>query len=188
AQLFSLAGCEVAGTDPVARRLKVAKACGIENAINPSEADPVDAVKRWTEGRGCEVVVEASGNPQAALLAAELAGRKGEVVLLGSPRKPLHSNVTELLRKIHLWQHGCVAFKGAHEWRYPVLEDPEGFAKHSIERNTRILLRLLADGRLKVSPLLTHVLPPDRCAEAYEGLREKPGEYVGVVFDWRMLQ
>jgi 2-desacetyl-2-hydroxyethyl bacteriochlorophyllide A dehydrogenase len=187
AQLFLLAGCDVMGIDLVEKRLQVARKCGIEMVLNPNEADPVETIRRWTEGRGCEVAVEASGNPQAALLAAELTGRKGEVILLGSPRKPLQANVTDLLRKIHLWQQGCVTFKGAHEWRYPVRDEALGFIKHSIERNTKILLRLIADGKLKVGPLLTHVLPPNRCTEAYEGLRKKPEEYIGVVFDWRSV-
>lgn len=185
-QIFNLAGCDVIGIDLVPRRLQVARECGLKTTINPNEIDPIEALRGWSDGRGCEVVVEASGNPQAALLAAEMAGRKGEVILLGSPRKPLQSNVTELLRRIHLWGYGCVTFKGAHEWRLPVHEDSEGFFKHSIERNTRILLRSIAEGRLRIGPLLTHKLPPDRCAEAYRGLRENPDEYIGIAFDWTL--
>jgi len=184
AQLFMLAGCDVMGIDLVSRRLEVAASCGIGALINPSKIDPTEAVMRWTENKGCEVIVEASGNPQGALLAAELAGKKGEVILLGSPRKPFETNVTELLRRIHLWNYGCVTFKGAHEWRYPVQEDPSGYVKHSIERNTRIVLNLISEKRLKVDPLLTHILPPDRCSEAYVGLRDNPDKYIGVVFDW----
>jgi 2-desacetyl-2-hydroxyethyl bacteriochlorophyllide A dehydrogenase len=184
AQLFTLAGCEVMGIDPVARRLELARACGVGAALNPQEAKLPEAVKRWTDGKGVEVVVEASGTPQGALMAAELAGKKGEVILLGSPRKPLETNVTELLRRIHIWDYGCVTFKGAHEWRYPVGEDPSGHEKHSIERNARIVLKLIAEKRLRVSPLLTHVIRPEQCAEAYAGLRDNPNEYIGVIFNW----
>jgi 2-desacetyl-2-hydroxyethyl bacteriochlorophyllide A dehydrogenase len=185
AQIFNLAGCETIGIDYIPKRLQVASACGIGTTVNPSARDPIKAVKEWTDGKGCEVVIEASGNPQGALMGTELAGVKGEVILLGSPRKPLQANVTELLRRVHLWEYGCLTLKGAHEWRQQIHEDPQGFAKHSIERNTKILLHLIAEGRLRVEPLLTHVLHPDLCAEAYRGLREDPDKYVGVVFDWR---
>ena len=185
-QLFKLSGCDVIGIDLMNRRLEVARECGIGTTLNPSERNPIEAIRGWTDGKGCEVVVEASGNPQAALLATELASRKGEVILLGSPRRQLQANVTDLLRRIHLWEYGCVTIKGAHEWRQPIREDGEGFYKHSIERNTRFLLRLIDEGRLKVSPLLTHRLSPVRCAEAYRGLLEHPGEYIGVVFDWSL--
>lgn len=185
-QIFNLAGCDVMGIDIVLGRIQLARSCGIKTTLNPNEGDPIEVVRSWTDGKGCEVVVEASGNPQAAFLAAQLTGKKGEVILLGSPRKPLQANVTELLRRIHVWEYGCVTFKGAHEWSLPIHEDEEGFIKHSIERNTRIILRLIDEGKLKVAPLLTHKLSPDRCVEAYRGLRENPDEYIGVVFDWHL--
>jgi len=185
-QLLTLSGCDVMGIDLVHRRLEVARECGIGTTLNPNEGNPIEAVKGWTDGKGCEVVVEASGNPKATLLATELASRRGEVILLGSPRRQLQGNVTDLLRRIHLWEYGCITLKGAHEWRLPIHEDPGGFTKHSIERNTRIILRLISEGKLKVSPLLTHKLPPERCAEAYRGLLENPDKYIGVVFNWNL--
>lgn len=118
-------------------------------------------------------------------MAGQLTGKNGEVILLGSLfGRPLTMNVTELLERIHLWGHGCVTYKGAHEWRYSIRKDPQGFTKHSIERNAKINLKLIAGGKLRGAPLLTHKLRPKRCAEAYAGLRDRPDEFVGVIFDW----
>ena len=39
-------------------------------------------------------------------------------------------------------------------------------------------------GRLVVDPLRTHILPPERCQEAYQGLTHRKDDYLGVVFDW----
>lgn len=195
AQLFKLAGCEVIGIDKVAKRLEVAKACGIEKLVDASQFDPVQAVAELTGGKGCEVVVDATGNPAATLLAPKLAAKYGEVILLGSYfGRKLEANVTDLLERIHLSGYGCITFKGAHEWRYPVkevrddtmpIERNAHFYKHSYERNAKINLRLIAEGKLKVKPLLTQLVKPERCAEVYFGLRDKPSEYIGVVFDWR---
>lgn len=194
AQLFQLAGCEVIGLDKVKKRLEVAKMCGIEKVVNTEEIDPVQAVKELTEGKGCQVVVDATGNPAGTLLAPQLAAKYGEVILLGSYfGRKLETNVTELLEQIHLSGYGCITFKGAHEWRYPVkeirddilpIERNAHFYKHSYERNAKINLRLIAEGKLKVEPLLTHIVKPEQCAEVYWGLRENLGEYIGVVFDW----
>ncbi len=195
AQLFQLAGCEVIGLDRIPKRLAIAQACGISAVVNTDETDPVQAVKELTEGRGCEVVVDATGNPAATLLAPQLAAKYGEVILLGSYfGRRLETNVTDLLERIHLSGHGCITFKGAHEWRYPVKETRDDilpiernahFYKHSVERNAKITLRLIRDGKLQVKPLLTHLVKPKQCAEVYFGLRDKPSEYLGVVFDWR---
>ena len=184
AQLFTLAGCEVIGIDLAPRRLELAKSCGAAHAISPAQVDVKEAVADITRGQMCRTVVEAIGNPKVGEVAADLAAKLGEVILLGSPRGAHESDLTTLLNRVHLWGNGCVTFKGAHEWRYPTLKDTTGHAKHSIERNIEVILRLMSQGKLCVEPLLTHVLPPTACARAYEGLRDNKDEYVGVVFDW----
>jgi threonine dehydrogenase-like Zn-dependent dehydrogenase len=184
AQLLQLAGCEVIGIDLSEPRLERARACGVAHTVNAGQADVGEAIGDLTGGRMCDRVVEASGNPRAALDAVGVAGRLGEVVLVGSPRVELPADVTPLLRQVHLWQHGCVTLKGGHEWRYPTRHDPGGWAKHSIERNIEIILRLMAEGRLRTEEVLTHVAPAAECAQLYAGLRDRPDEYLGVVFDW----
>ncbi len=188
AQLFTLAGCTVVGIDLSAQRCAIARRCGLAYALNPTDGDVQAAVADLTRGRMCETVVEAIGLSSLAEPAARLAGKLGEVILLGSPRAPHEENVTDLLRHIHLWGDGCVTFKGAHEWRYPVKRDPARQVKHSIERNVDILLGLIATGKLHVEQLITHVLPPDEAPTAYAGLRERKDEYLGVLFDWTRVQ
>ncbi|MBN1401196.1 MAG: zinc-binding alcohol dehydrogenase [Anaerolineae bacterium] len=183
-QLLGLAGCEVIGLDIEPARLELAADCGIPHLINSASEDPAAAVERITAGRKCELVVEATGLSPVAEWAVDLAGTLGQVVLLGSPRDAYETDLTPLLRKIHLWNSGCITLKGAHEWRYPAARDAHGAARHSIERNLEILLRLLAQERLLVDPLVTHVLPPADCAQAYAGLRDEPDRYVGVLFGW----
>lgn len=196
AQLFAVAGCDVIGIDRVEKRLEIAKACGLQKLVNANEVDPAEAVRELTDGEGCEVVVDATGSAQVSATAWQYSAPYGEVILLGSYfQRPYEMNVTELLEKIHLSEYGCITYKGAHEWRYPVRDERKDFftlgwpkyerPKHSVERNARINLSLIAEGKLIVEPLLTQLLKPEQCKEAYFGLRDKPEEYLGVVFDWR---
>jgi 2-desacetyl-2-hydroxyethyl bacteriochlorophyllide A dehydrogenase len=185
AQLFMLAGCQVVGIDPSPARRAMALRCGIAHALDPSSEDSKAAVAELTKGGMCETVVEATGIPVVGSKAAELAGKLGEVIFLGSPRGEYTANVTALLNQVHLWGSGCVTFKGAHEWRFPTRRDGQGHHKHSIERNVQTLLALIAQGKLHVDELTTHVLPPSEGATAYRGLREHKDEYMGVLLDWR---
>jgi threonine dehydrogenase-like Zn-dependent dehydrogenase len=187
AQLFTLAGCEVIGIDLSPHRCELARACGVAHAIDPTAVDPVAYVKEITHGRMCGTVVEAIGLSPLAVEAAKLAGNLGEVILLGSPRAPFETDVTPLLRDIHLWDSGCVTYKGAHEWRLPTRHDPSGRVKHSIERNCEIILGLIASGKLHVATLLSHVISPVACQEAYLGLRDRKDVYLGVLFDWSQV-
>lgn len=182
AQFFALAGCQVIGIDPMVARLKMAGRTGIELVINPDQVDVRQAILDLTCGRGCEVVVEATGIPALALQAAELVATYGDLVLLGSPRQPYVTDVTDLLRAIHLKPY--VTVKGALTGRYPARPSADGYVKHSVVRNVGISLGLIAGSRLRVEELITHVLPPEECERAYDGLRTKKDEYMGVLFDW----
>ena len=183
AQFLTLSGAKVIGADPIQFRRDTAKACGVREVIDPSTENTADAVMEMTEGRGAELAVETSGIPAVVETAANAVGKLGEVILLGSPRGEYKSNLTDLLNRIHLWSEGSITFKGAHEWRYPLYRDR--FSKHSIERNAEILFHLMIDGKLNIKDLLTHYLPPEEAAVAYDGLLHHKDQYLGVVFDWR---
>jgi len=184
AQLFTLAGCTVIGIDVSEKRLAAARACGVAHTVNSKTQDAEQAVRAITGGQLCEAVVEATGVSDLAVTAARLCGPGGKVVLLGTPRAKFAGDGLDLLRRIHISSFN-VTFTGGHEWRYPLLQAQAGAQKHSIERNVRQLLSSIKDGRLKLKPLVTHVLPPQKCVEVYEALKNRNEDYVGVVFDWR---
>lgn len=187
AQLFQNAGAEVVGIDRAARRLELARAAGIRHTVLAVDDDQVrQEVLALTGGLGAQVSVEAVGSPALVAGALRLTRRLGEVVLLGSPRGEHRTDITPLLNQVHLWENGCVTLRGAHEWRFPVRdrsrEDP--VSKHSLEDNTRLAFRLLADGRLRVQGLLTHLAPPSAVQDVYTGVCDRQEEYLGVAFDW----
>jgi len=183
AQLFTLAGMNVIGIDQIDKRLETAEKCGIKHTVNPRKTNVREKVLELTNSEGCEVTVEAIGNPATIETCCQITKRLGEVILLGSPRGEYDTNLTEILNYVHLWPRGCLTFKGAHEWRYPI--HPMEGSKHSIERNTEIAFRLISEGRLRVNELITHVVRPENMKEAYEGLLNKKEEYLGVIIDWK---
>lgn len=186
AQFYALSGAEVVAVDLSRSRLDVAQQCGIPHVIDASAHDVVDEILQLTGGRGADFVVEATGNPVVFETATNVARRGGDVILLGSPRRSLECDLTPVLQKVHLWRdHGSLTLKGAHEWRYPFYED--AWAKHSLERNAKVILRLMQQGRLHVAPLITHVLPPQEAPRAFDGLLNEPDKWLGVVFDWTGL-
>ena len=179
AQLFRLAGADVLATDTIDSRRAIAAACGITRTANPATDDLTARVLEWTDGAGADITVEAIGRSELIAEAVELTRRYGEVVLLGSPRARATFDVTPMLTRIHFMG---ITIKGSLEWLYPTPET-EGL-KHSVTRNCRDILGWIASERVLVDPLRTHLLPPERCAEAYEGLMEHKDHYLGVVFDW----
>jgi len=181
AQLFQAQGSRVIGLDRLASRLEIARQCGVESLVDASTEDSILAVRRMTDGRGAEVVVEATGAPLAAFQGAQMAAPNGELVLLGTPRGSWEVDSVPLLRSVHNSTPN-LTIKGAHVYSAPELTSP--YVKHSMERNGRICLELAARGKLRFEPVLSRVAKPSEAPQIYHALKENPGEFMGVVFDW----
>jgi threonine dehydrogenase-like Zn-dependent dehydrogenase len=66
--------------DMVPSRLEVARKCGADLALNPSQVDVVDEVFKLTSGYGCDVYIEATGHPQSVTQGLRMIRRKGTFV------------------------------------------------------------------------------------------------------------
>ena len=181
AQLFRMAGAEVMAADLSDLRLEKVRACGIERTVNAGKADLQEAVMDWTDGAGVRIAVEAIGVSEVINQAVMLTGRYGEVILLGSPRARATFDVTPMLLRIHL---EAIRMIGSLEWRWPQHETDR---VRDITTNYRQILDWIAEGRLAVEPLLTHLASPADCQAVYEGLTGKKEEYLAAVFDWGLV-
>ena len=106
----------------------------------------------------------------------------GEAILLGSPRGAFKTDATEIFNHVHYIHRGSITFKGALEWRFPTYQTD--FVKHSIERNSKIVMNLINNKSLNIQPLLTHELNPEDAAKGYEGLKNNQDKFLGVIFKW----
>jgi threonine dehydrogenase-like Zn-dependent dehydrogenase len=181
-QLAQLQGARVIGMDLAEERLRIAKACGLAIALDSGKGSIKERIMEITGGVGTSTHIDATGVPKVAVDSLPRISPLGELILLGSPRGEYTANVTDILNYCHLFDRGCITFKGAHEWRYSV--EPNPFAKHSLVRNSRIVFGLLEKKKLVVEPLISHILQPEQAPEAYEGLKNNKDAYNGVLFDW----
>lgn len=89
--IAAIAGAKLAGAiriiavDIDSRKLDLAKGLGATDVINSKETDPVEEIRKLTDGNGANVVIDAVGRPETykqAFYARDLAGT---VVLVGVP-------------------------------------------------------------------------------------------------------
>lgn len=183
AQLSAQQGAEVIGIDLSRSRLKLAAACGVAFPFSGTPEETREAVMGWTGGEGVSTLIEATGIPKVAMDGISWIRSRGELVLLGTPRGAYETDVTDLLSRVHVESMGMIEVKGAQEWRYPTRKDH--FVKHSISRNAEIIFEWIRSERLRVRPLISHIILPQQAASAYEGLLHRKDDYQGVLFDWR---
>jgi L-iditol 2-dehydrogenase len=113
--------------------------------------DFLAAVMEATGGRGADVVVEAVGSRETFPLSVELAASGGTVVWFGLPE-----GTDDYPFSFHqFFRRALTAYSNFGAQGEPGLE------------SFRYAVRLIADGAIDVSPLLTHMLPIERIDEAF---------------------
>jgi len=176
-QLAKLSGgMPVIGVDAYDYRLGISQRCGADNVLNLTQVDLEDSVKDATDGKGADIVIEASGNPQAISTALQLVGRYGRIIILGSPR-----GTTEVNFYSSVHRKG-VSIIGAHESARPLFESSRGWWTE--KEDSALTIKLLAKGLLKVRDLITAKLGYLRVEEAYRQLIESKDKVLGIILDW----
>jgi len=174
-QLSKLSGAvPLIAIDMLNSRLDASLKSGADLAINPDEEDLKGEVGKATEGNGVNVVIEATGNPDAIPLACKLANPYGRVILLGSTRGETKINFySEVHRK-------AVTVLGAHASMRPTHESRHG--NWTEKDDAKLVLKLMERGELKVKHLLTDKLPYYKAPEAYSRAIDKSA--LGIILDW----
>ncbi|MGH7142603.1 MAG: zinc-dependent alcohol dehydrogenase [Planctomycetota bacterium] len=160
--------CEVIAIDLVPERLKLAQQVGLDHTINPAETDPVAGVKALCGGRPIDCVVEAVGATKSILSALKIAGDGSKVILLGSPREVCPIDV---YHDIHV---KGVHLIGAHGRTVP--QTPELLDRFQ---------RFLSTGKVRIEALITETVKLADLGKAYDKLRTKPSENLGILVDPR---
>jgi threonine dehydrogenase-like Zn-dependent dehydrogenase len=145
---------------------RVSKELGADVALNASECDPVAAIRELTDGNGVDVVFEcAGGSPKQGLAgnrsltqAIDAVRSGGKIVGVSWFGQPLEVDI-DLLRERSL--------------RYL-------FPDISTMANLEHTVRLVASGRVRLKPTITHVLSGiDRVPESFEITANK-GRYKAI--------
>jgi 2-desacetyl-2-hydroxyethyl bacteriochlorophyllide A dehydrogenase len=178
AQLAKLAGAmEVIIVDTESRRLEIAHQTRI-NATLVADQALAEQLNALTEGRGAAVVIEAVGRPETILSAFEIAADGARVILLGSAR-----GITKEVDFYTYVHRKGLRVIGAHEVRRPRFESSVAWWRKIDDQWAA--LRLIANDRLVVLPLITHRFAWSDAAQAYAKLTEWDPSLLGVLLDWR---
>ena len=169
----------VSDFDP--RRRDLALSLGADHAFAPDEADLAEKIKALTHGQGPNAVVEVTGAAVALQQALTYVAWEGRISLLGCTRIP-DANI-DFYQYVH--RRG-VSLIGAHTMVRPQVDSYPGY--WTARDDYRTLLAFLAAGRLKVRPIISEIVSPERAPAIYTLLAEEKHPPLGIVFDWQELR
>jgi NADPH:quinone reductase-like Zn-dependent oxidoreductase len=147
-EIALLCGGRVIATTSGEEKAAAARAAGAELAVDYTNEDVGEAVRRHTGKRGVDVVVDSVGE-QTWMTSLKAVRRGGRIVTCGATTGP---NPPEEIRLIY-WKH--ISILGS---------------TMANDREFRSLMAAVASGRLL--PRIDRVLPLSRAAEAYRLLEE----------------
>jgi threonine dehydrogenase-like Zn-dependent dehydrogenase len=175
-QLARLGGAGwIGAVDPIASRRELAEGFGADRTLDPVSCDAGREIKLSTAG-GPDVAIEFSGRYEALHEALRCVRLAGTVVAAGFYVGAAGS----ALRLGEEFHHNRLTLVGSMSgWGAPHREP--GWDRARLRATA---LDLLSHDRLDVAAFITHRIPFERAAEAYELIDRRPEETLRVVLTY----
>ena len=161
AQTSRALGAHVTTTDVNPRRLETAKTLGAHRVINISEPSGDAALK---QGGPYDRIIDACGAPSLF----EDVYRNDLLALYGTI--------------------GALAGRGETMFHQSMLHSKRASiesSSHFTLEDLWILLHFVRLGTIRIKPLVTNRVPIAEAPQIYETMRDRPGDLLGVIFDWK---
>jgi len=139
-----LLGYPIIAVDSNPEALELAKKLGATHTLQVGLCDVIKGIKNFTDGKGTQYVIMASGNPQAAEMAVRASSMPGTVYFVGVP--PVGSKITIEPFDVHMLRK-LVGSCGGNT--FPDKDIPS-------------YLSLYERGHLKLKELISAVVPLDK--------------------------
>jgi predicted dehydrogenase/threonine dehydrogenase-like Zn-dependent dehydrogenase len=185
-QILKAAGCRVIGSDLDAERVAQAQRLGLNRGVASEKENMVDAVGELTGGHGVDATVlcVATESSDPVRIAMEITRRRGRVVVVGVvgmaiDRSPFYEKEIE-------FTISCSYGPGRYDPLYEVggLDYPFGFVRWTENRNMEEFLRLLAEGKVDVAPLIQGQFSLDEAPKAYAELSQNGSRPIAVLLSY----
>ena len=158
---YHLRGCEVAIADLHQKRLDLAKAVGIDHAINCTGQDLAEAARAvWPDG--ADIIADSTGDYDAIEKSVDAIRYRGKYVFLAWC-KGANFNLPRFHNRVH---------EAFFPWTL------QGF-------RVQATWRLMVSGAMNIDPLITHRFSYRDAQDAYDLIYSAPDQYVGITLNWQ---
>lgn len=167
-------------SDPNPNRRELALRLGADAALDPHQENYAEEIRRLTNGKGVNTVIEVTGNPAAMESALRVMAKMGRIALLGCTRKPV---TIDFYHDVHF---PGIQILGAHTGARPQKESyPHHWTHYD---DCAAALKYLSLQRLNIRDMICETHSPTEAYEVFLRLANDPDFPMGVVFDWQLLE
>lgn len=184
AQIVRAAGCHVIASDPIPEKRALALELGADAACAPDELTAT--VAEWTAGYGADgvVICAASKGSGVTNQALDICRPKGRVSVVGAvglqlEREPMYLKELDFYLSC---SYGPGRYNPAYEEKG--LDYPIGYVRWTEGRNMAEFLRMIAEKKVRVHPLISLSKPVDEAQAAYDAILSGDGNAIAAVITY----
>ena len=185
AQLAKLQGATVLAVDLKQERVDLARQVGADHALTGGAA-LIEHIASLTGGRGVDCVIIAAAAKSAAPCeqAVQICADRGRIVDVGAVE--LNFPWYDMYRKEIQFFMARAYGPGSYD---PIYEKhgqdyPINYVRWTENRNMAEFLRLVAQGRIQLAPLITHRFPLNDAAQAYAMIMNPASSSLAVLLNY----
>lgn len=185
ARILNAYGCDVIAYDIADKTLPGTQ---LKAFIDANDQNAADITKSLTKGRGVDkVIISAAANSNAPMdLAAAISRDRGVICMIGVTqmnldRRPYYER--ELTFTIAR-SYGPGRYDSTYEEKG--IDYPIGYVRFTEGRNVEEFVRLISEGRVDFTDLITHTIPFEQADKAYEIITTNASheKYVGILLEY----
>ncbi|MCH8825883.1 MAG: bi-domain-containing oxidoreductase [Chloroflexi bacterium] len=189
-QILQGAGAHVFGVDISADKVKLARGLGMEQGAVLADNDNEDVpgqVRAWSDGSGADAVIIFAGanSSQPIELAAEVARQGARLAVPGMvdlklDRRQFFDKELKLIVPRS-------AGPGIYDPQYEEMgrDYPLPYVRWTAQRNMDEFLRMVANGKVSVDPIITHRYAIEEALQAYDLVYKGGGGHIGVLLSYQ---
>jgi predicted dehydrogenase/threonine dehydrogenase-like Zn-dependent dehydrogenase len=189
AQLVRVGGGRAIGIDLLTGRVELARRLYLDSGIVAGGGSEVESVKSLTGGVGvdCAIVCAKSKSAAPVEQAVQMLRDRGRLVIVGAvplnfPWGPMYAKE---IRVTMARAYGPGSYDPIYEIQG--VDYPIAYVRWTENRNMDEFLKLVAEGRIAVAPLVTHEFPLDQAPDAYRQVVSVPNDTLAVLLRYEQV-
>lgn len=181
AQIGHAASYQMIACDLLSERCEKLKDAGI-----PAVFTSLEELEAAIPEEGVDTVLLCAGGDSSGLIDQALTWLRdrGRIVIVGDIKMQFERELMFAKEAEIIISRAGGPGRYDHNYEISGFDYPPGYVRWTEGRNVGEYVRLLADRRVSVGPVISSVLPVERAYEAYQLLEKMPDKTIGVLLDY----
>jgi predicted dehydrogenase len=186
AVLLRAAGVRVVGIDIDPAMVELGSKHCLDLGIERNDPGIESKILEFSGGIGCDgvIITAASDSVDPINFAGEISRKKGTIVIVGAV--PTGFDREHFYKKELTVKMSCSYGPGRYDPEYEEKgrDYPVGYVRWTEKRNMQAFQELIAEGKIDIGYLTTHVFKLEDAPKAYDMIVEKTEPYVGILIEY----